>query len=79
MDNENEVLGTVNEEIRTVSDKTQAIIYVIAGAVAMILGPILISGLFGWVLSLTGLIFVFLGICGFIYISDDAQKAKKKA
>ena len=78
MDNENEVLGTVNEEIRTVSDKTQAIIYVIAGAVATILGPILISGLFGWVLSLTGLIFVFLGICGFIYISDDAKKAKKK-
>ncbi len=79
MDNENEVLGTVKEEIRTVSDKTQAIIYVIAGAVAMILGPILISGLFGWGLSLTGLIFVILGICGFVYISDDAKKAEKKA
>ncbi len=78
-ENENEVLGTVKEEIRTVSDKTQAIIYVIAGAVAMILGPILISGLFGWVLSLTGLIFVILGICGFVYISDDAKKAEKKA
>ncbi len=69
----------VNQEIRSMSDKTQATIYVIAGAIATVLGPLLISGLFGWVLSLTGLIFVFLGICGFIYSSDDAKRTAKKS
>jgi hypothetical protein len=78
MENENEVLEVTKQEIRTISDKTQAMIYVIAGAIAMILGPILISGLFGWVFSLTGLIFVILGICGFIYISDDKKRSNKK-
>ena len=78
MENENEVLGTVKEDIRTVSDKTQAIIYVIAGVIAMIAGPLLIPGLFGWVLALTGLIFVFLGICGFLYVAADAKKVSKK-
>lgn len=78
MENENEVLEVTKQEIRTISDKTQAIIYVTAGAIAMILGPILISGLFGWVFSLTGLIFVILGICGFIYISDDKKRTNKK-
>lgn len=69
----------VNQEIRSMSDKTQATIYVIAGAIATVLGPLLISGLFGWVLSLTGLIFVFLGICGFIYAADDAKRTAKKS
>lgn len=78
MENENVVLEVTKQEIRTISDKTQAMIYVIAGAIAMILGPILISGLFGWVFSLTGLIFVILGICGFIYISDDKKRSNKK-
>lgn len=78
MENENEVLEVTKQEIRTISDKTQAMIYVIAGAISMILGPILISGLFGWVFSLTGLIFVILGICGFIYISDDKKRSNKK-
>ena len=78
MENENEVLEVTKQEIRTISDKTQAMIYVIAGAIAMILCPILISGLFGWVFSLTGLIFVILGICGFIYISDDKKRSNKK-
>ena len=79
MENEEEVLGTVKEDIRSISDKTQAIIYVVAGAIATVIGPIFISGLFGWAISLTGLIFVILGICGFIYVSDDAKKAVKKA
>ena len=36
MENENEeVLEVTKQEIRTVSDKTQAIIYVVAGAIAM--------------------------------------------
>ena len=73
-----EVLA-VKQEIRTISDKTQAIIYVVAGAIAMIVCPLLISGLFGWALSLTGFIFVILGICGFVYISDDASRSSKKA
>ena len=79
MENEEEVLGTVKEDMRSISDKTQATIYVIAAAIATVIGPILISGLFGWAISLTGLIFVFLGICGFIYVSDDAKKTAKKA
>ncbi len=78
MENENEVLDVTKQEIRSISDKTQAIIFTIAGAVFLILGPILISGLFGWALSLTGLIFVFLGLCGFKYVSDDAKREKKK-
>ena len=79
MENEKEEVQVVKQEIRTVSDKTQAIIYVVAGAIAMIVCPLLISGLFGWALSLTGLIFVVLGICGFIYIADDGKKTSKKA
>lgn len=79
MENEKEEVQVVKQEIRTVSDKTQAIIYVVAGSIAMIVCPLLISGLFGWALSLTGLIFVVLGICGFIYIADDAKKTSKKA
>lgn len=79
MENDNEEVREVTkQEIRTVSDKTQAIIYVVAGAIAMILGPILISGLFGWAFSLTGFVFVILGICGFIYISDDKKRSNKK-
>ena len=75
---ENEETLVVNQEIKTISDKTTSLIYVIAGAIAMIVSPLIISGLFGWVLSLTGLIFVFLGICGFIYIAGDKKKAAKK-
>ncbi|MBP5555986.1 MAG: hypothetical protein J6X94_14090 [Lachnospiraceae bacterium] len=78
MENENEVLEVTKQEIRSISDKTQSIIFTVAGAVAMILGPILLSGLFGWVLCLTGFIFVILGICGFVYVSDDAKREKKK-
>ncbi len=82
MEKENELveeIQVVNQEIKTVSDKTQAIIYVVAGAIAMIVCPLLIKGLFGWVFSLTGLIFVLLGICGFVYVSGDPAKTSKKA
>ncbi len=79
MEKENETVQVNRQEIRTIPDKTQAIIYVVAGAIAMIVCPLLISGLFGWALSLTGLIFVILGICGFIYAADDAKKTAKKA
>ena len=79
MEKENETLEVTYEEIRTIPDKTLATIFVIAGAVAMIVSPLLISGLFGWALSLTGLIFVILGICGLIYAADDAKKTAKKA
>ena len=75
---ENEEVLVANQEIHTMSDKTTSIIYVVAGAIAMIVSPLIISGLFGWVLSLTGLIFVILGICGFVYISGDKKKAAKK-
>ncbi len=79
IENENEVIQIEYEEIRTIPDKTLATIFVIAGAIAMIVSPFIISGLFGWALSLTGLIFVILGICGFVYASDDSKRAAKKA
>ena len=78
MENENEVLQPVKQEIRTISDKVLATVFLIAGAIAVVIGPLVFRGLWGWVLSVTGLIFVFLGICGFISISVEAKRAAKK-
>ena len=78
MENENEVLQPVKQEIRTISDKVLATVFIVAGAIAIVIGPLLLHGLWGWVLALTGLIFVFLGICGFVSLSQEAKKAAKK-
>ena len=78
MENENEVLQPVKQEIRTISDKVLATAFLIAGAIAVVIGPLIFHGLWGWVLSVTGLIFVFLGICGFVSISVEAKRAAKK-
>ncbi|MBP5702516.1 MAG: hypothetical protein J6W85_08735 [Lachnospiraceae bacterium] len=78
MENENEVLQPVKQEIRTISDKVLATVFIVAGAIAIVIGPLLLHGLWGWVLALTGLIFVFLGICGFVSLSQEAKRAAKK-
>ena len=78
MENENEVLQPVKQEIRTISDKMLATVFIVAGAIAIVIGPLLLHGLWGWVLALTGLIFVFLGICGFVSLSQEAKRAAKK-
>ena len=78
MENENEVLQPVKQEIRTISDKVLATVFIVAGAIAIVIGPLLLHGLWGWVLALTGLIFVFLGICGFVSLSQEAKRATKK-
>ncbi|MBO7362590.1 MAG: hypothetical protein J6U41_04265 [Lachnospiraceae bacterium] len=78
MENENEVLQPLKQEIRTISDKVLATVFIVAGAIAIVIGPLLLHGLWGWVLALTGLIFVFLGICGFVSLSQEAKRAAKK-
>ena len=78
MENENEVLQPVKQEIRTISDKVLATVFIVAGAIAIVIGSLLLHGLWGWVLALTGLIFVFLGICGFVSLSQEAKRAAKK-
>lgn len=78
MENENEFLPIQTQEIHKIPDKTLAMIFVIVGAAVMIVCPLVIPGLFGWVLSVLGLIFVFLGICGFVSVSMEAKRFEKK-
>ena len=78
MDNENEVLHPASQEIRTVSDKSLATLYLVAGAIVAVLCPFIFHSLLGWVLMVTGVIFAFLGICGFVTASQDAKRQTKK-
>ena len=72
------------QTIKTVPDKTLAMIYLIAGLVVMIVVPLIFNiilhsvGLIGWAICLTGALFVFLGLCGFVSVSQEAKKYDAK-
>jgi len=80
---EYEIVNT--KDILVIPDRTLALVYTVAGLAIMILCPLILFvvhhsvGLFGWVLSLTGLILAFLGLCGFVAISVEKEKYSKKA
>ena len=73
------------QTIKTIPDKTLALIYLIAGLAVMIVVPIVFKivlhsvGLIGWAIFLTGFFFVFLGLCGFVAVSQDAKKYAEKS
>ena len=66
------------QEIRKIPDNTLAILYLVIGAVVMVISPLIIPGLIGWALSVMGLIFVFLGLCGLVAGSQESKRAAQK-
>ena len=74
MENENEMIPVQTQEIRTMSDQTLAALYLIAGVIVAVVSPLIIHSLLGWVLMLVGIIFAFLGICGFATLSQDKKR-----
>ncbi|MBP1584773.1 MAG: hypothetical protein ILP17_03690 [Lachnospiraceae bacterium] len=67
-----------DQEMKKISDKNLAILFCAIGAVVMVICPLVIPGLIGWALSVMGLIFVILGICGFVSVSQEAKRIRNK-